>query len=207
VSEEVIVQINYWKEMRRELNKTISQLRGVVLLTHNSVDFTDIIDFLNLVQKDEWLTTLYISLIQSYDYIKNKISVKPLKNKRLFFVDCVSHYVKDQPDNDNCIYKKIPYNLEEMKKLIEDSIKYVNPNLIIIDSLSQYINFTTPTDNELHELYKFLKSIKEDVLGITCYAVILIYDDKLGSMKKLPTLFTDLILKLEIIKEKIQWTD
>ena len=207
MNEEVIVQINYWKEMRKELNKTMSQLSGIVLLTHNSVDFSGIIDFLNLVRKDEMLTTLYISLIQSNDYIKDKLTIKPMKNKRLFVVDCVSHYVRNNHDTDDCIYKKTPYNLEEMKKLIEDSIKYVNPNIIIIDSLSQYINFTMPTDNELNELYKFLKSIKEDVLGIICYTVILIYDDKLGSMKKLPTLFTDLILKLEIIKENIQWTD
>ena len=35
-----------------------------------------------------------------------------------------------------------------MKKLIEDGIKYINPNIIIIDSLTQYINFSL-TDRKL----------------------------------------------------------
>ena len=79
MSREAIVQINYWKEMRKELNKTLDQLRGIVLLTHNSVDFLDLVDFLNLVRKDKMLTTLYISLIQIYDYINKKNINNPLK--------------------------------------------------------------------------------------------------------------------------------
>jgi hypothetical protein len=86
------------------------------------------------------------------------------------------------------------------------NIQWSNPNIIVVDSISQFINFTVPTDEELHNLYEFLLSIK-DTLGITCDAIILVYDDRLGYMKKLPTMFTDAILKLEVIKEKPEWKD
>ena len=40
---EEIVQINYWKELHKEINKTIAEIHGLVLLTHNSVFFSDIV--------------------------------------------------------------------------------------------------------------------------------------------------------------------
>ena len=202
-----IVQTNYWKEMRKDINETVENIRGIVLLTHNSVDFSDVIDFLNRIKKNEHLTVLYISLINSYNYINQELQNNSLESKRLFVVDCVSKSFLDTHDGDNYIYRETPNTLKEMKNLIKDSLKIIKPNIIVVDSLSQYINFTTPTDAELNELYQFLHAIKEDILGITCYAVILLYDDKLGPMRKLPTLFTDLILKLEVIKENMQWMD
>ena len=122
-------------------------------------------------------------------------------------MDCVSGYLQDNIDTPDCYYRNTPTNLEEMKNLIKEGLSYTNPNIIVIDSLTQFINFTNPQDIELSELYKFLQSIREEILGITCYAIILLYDDKMGSMKKLPTLFTDLVLKLEVIKEKMLWQD
>jgi len=94
-----------------------------------------------------------------------------------------------------------------MKNLIMKNIQWSSPNIIVVDSISQFINFTIPTDEELHSLYTFLKSIKENALGVTCDTIILLYDDKMGSMKKLPTVFTDAIMKLEVIKEKPEWKD
>jgi archaellum biogenesis ATPase FlaH len=94
-----------------------------------------------------------------------------------------------------------------MKNLIMKNIQWSNPNIIIVDSISQFINFTTPTDEELHNLYAFLKSIKEDALGVTRDVILLLYDDRMGSMKRLPTMFTDSIMKLEVIKEKPEWKD
>ena len=57
-----IIAVNYWKEMRKEIHSTINNLHGLVLLTHNSVEFSDIVDFLNMVRKEEHRTILYISL-------------------------------------------------------------------------------------------------------------------------------------------------
>ena len=94
-----------------------------------------------------------------------------------------------------------------MKYLIIKNIQWSNPNIVVVDSISQFINFTVPTEAELHNLYSFLRSIKEDALGIIRDAIILLYNDKMGSLKKLPTMFTDVIIKLEVIKEKPEWKD
>ncbi len=202
-----IVQVNYWMEIRKNVNKIIGDLHGLVLLTHNSIEFIDIVDFLNKIRKDERLTVLYISLVNSYSNIKNALKAKPLDSKKLFVIDCVSGFLIEIKDTVDCVYRKPPSNLEKMKDLIMKNIRMVNPNIIVMDSLTQFINFTTPKDGELHEFYKFLKSMKEDAMGLINDTVILLYDDKMGSMKKLPILFADYILKLEIIREEIKWKD
>jgi len=201
-----VAQVNYWKEIRKELDKTFKSLHGVILLTHNSVEFTDLIEFLKNMRGNQQTTVLYISLINSYSHIKNTLQTHPLPLKKFFIVDCVSGFLIEIQDSIYCVYRKPPNNLEEMKNLIMKNIQWSNPNIIVVDSISQFINFTVPTDEELHNLYEFLLSIK-DTLGITCDAIILVYDDRLGSMKKLPTMFTDAILKLEVIKEKPEWKD
>jgi len=202
-----IIQVNYWMEIRKDVNRTIGDLHGLVLLTHNSVEFTDIIDFLNKIRKSERLTVLYISLVNSYSNIKNALEAKPLDSKELFVVDCVSGFLLEIQDTVDCVYRKPPSNLEEMKDIIMKNIRMINPNIIVMDSLTQFINFTMPKDRELHDFYKFLKSMKEDAMGLINDTVILLYDDKMGSMKKLPVLFADYILKLEIIREDIGWKD
>ena len=207
MEELMIVQVNYWKEIRKEINRTFESLHGLVLLTHNSIEFSDIIDFLNDLRRNQETTVLYISLISSYNHIKQILQIHPLPSKKLFVVDCVSGFLLELQDSVQCVYRKPPSNLDEMKNLIMKNIQWSNPNIIVVDSISQFINFTTPTDEELHNLCTFLKSIKEDALGITRDVIILLYDDKIGLMKKLPTMFTDVIMKLEVIKEKPEWKD
>lgn len=193
--------------MRREIDETIGNIHGLVLLTHNSVEFSDIVDFLNKVRKNDELTLLYISLTKSYNHIKQTLETHPLISKKLFVVDCASGFLIELKDEVGCVYRKPPCNLEEMKDIVIQNIERVNPNIVVVDSLSQFINFSTPRDDELHILYKFLRSIKSDAMGIITDTVILLYDDKVGSMKKLPTLYTDFVLKLEVIKEKPEWAD
>ncbi len=207
MSDTSIVQVNIWKELRKELNKTIGTLSGLVLLTHNSVNFSDIVDFLNRVRKEEKLRVMYISLINSYKNIRTILNEHPLQNKNLFVIDCVSGFLIEIQDSIDCVYRKPPINLNEMKDLVQKNLSIANPDMIVIDSLSQFINFSVPTDNEIHELYDFLQSLKEDTMGLTTDTVILLYDDKTGPMKKLPTMFTNMILKLEVIKEKVDWKD
>jgi hypothetical protein len=207
MEELMVVQVNYWKEIRKEINRTFESLHGMVLLTHNSIEFSDIIDFLNNLRRNQETTLLYISLISSYNHIKQTLQIHPLPSKKLFVVDCVSGFLIERQDSAHCVYRKPPSNLDEMKNLIMKNIQWSNPNIIVVDSILQFINFTTPTDEELHNLCTFLKSIKEDALGINRDVIIILYDDKIGSMKKLPTMFTDVIMKLEVIKEKPEWKD
>jgi archaellum biogenesis ATPase FlaH len=207
MEEHKVVQVNYWKEIRKELNETFEHLHGLVLLTHNSIEFSDLVDFLKNICRKQETTVLYISLINSYDHIKQTLQTNPLPTKKLFVVDCVSGFLIEIQDQTQCAYRKPPQNLEEMKNLIMKNIQWSNPNIIVVDSISQFINFTTPTDKELHDLYAFLQSMKADTLGITREVIILVYNDRMGSMKKLPTMFTDVIMKLEVIKDKPEWKD
>lgn len=207
MTESSIVQVNIWKELGKEINKTIGNLSGLVLLTHNSVEFEDIVDFLNKIRRDENIKIMYISLINSYKNIKNTLKKKEIHNKKLFVVDCVSGFLIEIQDTVDCIYRPPPQSLKEMKKLINKNIKLANPDMIVVDSLSQFINFSMPSDQEIQNLYKFLKSIKEDAMGITTDTVLLLYNDKSGQMKKLPTMFTNMVLKLEVIREKVEWQD
>jgi len=207
MSETEIVHVNFWKEMHKEIRKTIKNIQGLILLIHNSVDFSDIVDFLNKVGGDAKSTILFISLVNSYSNMKEVLDVKLLDSKKLFVVDCVSSFITEHIDTIDCVYTKPPDNLNDMKELIVENIQKFRPNIVVLDSLSQFINFSMPSNEELHNFYRFLKSIRRDAIGITNDTFILIYNDKMGSMKKLPTLFTDTILKLEVIREKVRWQD
>lgn len=207
MDELTVTQVNYWKEIRKEINKTLDSLHGLVLLTHNSIEFSDLVDFLNNLHRNQEVTILYLSLINSYNHIKQTLLSHPLPSKKLYVVDCVSGFLIESQDKINCVYRRPPANLKEMKDLVIKNIHWANPNIIIIDSISQFINFSVPTDEDLHNLYTFLRSIKEDALGITRDMIILLYDDRMGSMKRLPIMFVDVIMKLEVIKEKPEWKD
>ena len=202
-----IIQVHYWKKMMKETNEVIGKLYGIVLLIHNSVEFSDIVDFLNKIRSDEQLHVLYISLVNSYSRIKETLKEHPLKSKQLFVVDCVSGFLIELRDSPECAYRKPPGNLEQLKELLMKFIGSQNPNIVVIDSMSQFINFSTPTEEELEDFYKFLRSIKENIWGLSNDSIILLYDDKVGYLQSLPTISIDLILKLEVIREKPRWKD
>ena len=115
MAETEIVHVNFWKEMHKEIRKTIKNIHGLVLLTHNSVDFSDIVDFLNKIRREEKLTILYITLVNSYSNMKKILDVKPLDSKKLFVVDCVSNFITEHIDSVDCVYTKPPDNLKPMK--------------------------------------------------------------------------------------------
>lgn len=197
--EKIPKNINYWKEVNKELNNILKNLSGVVLLTHNSIEFTNIIDILNKIRKDKFLDILYVSLVRSYGYMKKALIQKPLEQKRLFVIDCVSGFAFPPEDKvDNCLYHSPPENLYEMKEIIKFGIEKANPDIVIIDSLSQFVNFSHPTSQELEDLYIFLKTVKQDTLNVVQKTFILLYDSKLGVMHRLPKSYTDLILKVEV---------
>lgn len=200
---ETTLNINYWKEIDKSIDGILKNLNGIVLLLHNSVEFLNIIDFLNKVKPDHFSNVLYISLIRSYDYMRHVLDINPLEQKRLFFIDCVSGFAFPPEDKiDDCLYHKPPQNLERMKEIIKFGIEKSNPDIVVIDSLSQFINFSRPTEDELHDLYEFLRSLKENSLNIIQDTFILLYDSKLGVMRNLPKMSTDMILRLEATKEE-----
>ena len=206
--DEDIITINYWKEIHNEIIDILKNLSGIVLLTHNSIEFTEIVDILNKTKTERFTNVLYISLVRSYEYMRLVLNKKPLNQKKIVFIDCVSGYAFPSEDNvDDCLYHKPPFNLEEMKEIIKFGIQKASPDIIVIDSLTQFINFSHPTEGELGDFYKFLKSLKDDTLTIIQDTFILLYDSKMSMMQNLPKISTDLILKIEVSKEEPRWKD
>jgi hypothetical protein len=204
--EESTLSINYWKEIDNELPHVLDKLNGIVLLSHNSVEFPDIIDFLNKIRPNKFTKLLYISLTRSYNYMKAALDLNPLNQKMVSFIDCVSGFAFPIEDSiDECFYHKPPSNLDEIKKIIKFGIEKSNPDIIVLDSLSQFINFSKPTQSELNDLYQFLRMLREDTVNVFQNTFILLYDNKMGVMQNLPKTFTDIILKLEILKEESDW--
>ena len=207
MTEPKIVQVNYWKRMLKESKDTFEKLHGIVLLIHNSVEFSDIVDFINKIRPEQELKLLYISLINSYDRIKRILETHPLESKKLFVVDCVSMFLMEVKDTADCIYRKPPKNLEKLREMLMINIADKNPNIVIIDSMSQFINFSLPTKDELNKFYKFLTSVKENIWGLKEDSIIFLYDDKFGELRGLPSVSVDLIMKLEVIREKAKLSD
>ena len=44
------ISVNYWKEIGEEITDLLKNLSGIVLVMHNSVEFTGIVDFLNMIK-------------------------------------------------------------------------------------------------------------------------------------------------------------
>ncbi len=85
-----------------------------------------------------------------------------------------------------------------MKDIIHFGIEKTNPEIIIIDSLSQLINFSKPTEQDLNGFYTFLGHMRQQMLNIVNNTFILLFDTKMGVLQHLPTQSIDTILKLEI---------
>jgi len=202
-----IVGVNYWKMIREEKESIFQSLHGVVFLIHNSAEFSQIIDVLNRVKPTKDLVLLYFSLINSWLNIQRTIEKKPLLNKDLHVIDCVSLFLGDMEDESHCVFLKPPHDLESLKQIVLENIQRVNPNLFVIDSLSQFINFSMPSPEELRDFYFFLKGIRENISGLTDDAIILLYDDTFGSLRSLPVMNVDLILKYEVVREEVIWKD
>lgn len=207
IRDEKIIQVNYWKKLQKDLDEVVGKLHGVVLFIHNSAKFEDITDFFNKIHPDKRLRVLYISLINSNNHIERILKEKPLINKRLHVVDCVSSFIMDMEDTRFCVYRKPPQNLQALKEMILENIQKTDPNILVVDSLTQFINFSVPTENELVGLYHFLKELRENIIGLGDDSIILIYNDKVGYMKTLPVMNIDLILKYDVIRDIVRIRD
>jgi len=197
------VEINYWRSIQNEVDEVLEKLQGIILVLHDSMEFTQFIDFLQKIQSNHFTNVLYISLTRSHDYIRHAMELKPFDRKLIYVFDCVSGFAFPTEDhNDNCLYHKPPQDLAQLKEIIKYGIEKSNPEIIVLDSLSQFVNFSQSTDKELHDLSLFLQTLKDDTLNIRQKTVLLLYDTKLSSSRILPKMMIDMILKIEIIKKK-----
>jgi hypothetical protein len=197
-------EIIYWRSMHNEVDEELKNIQGIVLAFHNSMEFIQCIDFFNKIKSNHFTNVLYISLTRSYDYMRHALEQKPLDQKRILFIDCVSGFAFPAEENiDTCLYHKPPRDLQAMKEIIQFGINKINPDIIIIDSLSQLINFSKPTEQELDEFYTFLHDMRQQMLNLVNNTIIFMFDIKMGVIFQPPTHGFNMILKMEIPTPKL----
>lgn len=196
------VEINYWRSIQNEVDAVLENLQGIILVLHDSMEFIQCIDFFQKIQSNHFSNVLYISLTRSYDYMRHALELKPVGMKLFYVIDCVSGFTFPTEDNiDNCLYHKPPQDLAQMKEILKFGIEKCNPDIIVLDSLSQFVNFSQSSDKELRDLSLFLQALRNDALNIRQKTVLLFYDTKLGSPRILPDMAIDIMLKIEVIKK------
>jgi len=197
-----IVAVNYWKSVNNEIKRILLDFWNTFLLIHDSLDFADIVGFLNKMPYPGKI--MYISLTKSNDSMKPHL--KDFKSK-IFIIDCVSSMIFEKKGSQDCQFEPTPSSLNEMMELIEKYIQIVKPDLIVIDSFSQFIDFSSVSMHKGKELYEFLDQLKKKYAR-TPYRFLLLYDNVLSKeLVNLPFTSVDVILKYEIITRREDGTD
>jgi hypothetical protein len=192
-------EIRYWRAIHTEIDEVLKNLEGIILVCHDSIEFIQLIDFINKIKSNHFTNLLYISLTRSQDYMRQVLKQKPIEKKQIFFIDCVSGFAFPTEENiDSCMYHKPPRDFQTMKEIIHFGIERTNSEIVIIDSLSQFVNFSKPNGLELEEFYKFLNDIRNQEINLTNNTFIFLFDTKMGVLSHLPTQGIDSIIKLEI---------
>jgi hypothetical protein len=133
--------------------------------------------------------------------MRHALELKPFDRKLIYIIDCVSGFAFPTEDHiDNLLYHKPPQDLSQMKEILQFGIEKCNPDIIVLDSLSQFVNFSQSSDKELCDLSLFLQTLRNDTFNIRQKTVLLFYDTKLDSPRSLPDMAIDMMLKIEVIK-------
>lgn len=198
--EREVIAANFWKFSNYQLKRILQEYWNTLLLIHESVEFPQIVDFLGRIPYPGKI--MYISLTRTCDNIKPHIKDKKLK---FFIVDCVSGQIFEKKSTENCFFEQIPSNLVEMLGLIDNMIQKIAPDIIVLDSLSQFIDFSSISISKGRELYDFLDSLKNKY-SMTHYRFIILYDNVLSKeLFQMPQASVDVILKLEVLTGRVNW--
>ena len=195
-----VVAVNCWSEVNKNMKDTLSVFWKTLLLIHNTQEFNEIVRFLKNFSNDKKI--VYISLTKTNEVIVpyfNKIK------SRIFVVDCASTMLFEKKNTESCFFEDPPSNLNEMIKLLDKYIDKLNPDLIIIDSISHFIDFSSVSPSESKKLLDFLNYFKDIKHSASRRFVMLFEETSRKELRCLPTYYVDLIIRLEVIIDKISW--
>jgi len=216
---EETVGINYWRNItNRELDKILEEAKGLIFLIYNTAEINDIVGFLKRFRPKEDIDILYISLVRSYYHIKMTLEEENLERKRLFILDCVTSMITDVDEkitftggkNIEGIFRKPPSDFDKLKGTIEEGLSLlksigISADMIVVDSISQFINLSFPTEHQIKNFYRFLDETKKDILGIMHDTMVILYNDRVGRLRYLPKLHADHIIRMDVIREEPEW--
>jgi hypothetical protein len=131
--------------------------------------------------------------------MRTALEFNPLHQKRILFIDCVSGYAfPDEDKIDDCLYHKPPSNIIEMEKIIFFGIEKVNPDIVVIDSLSQYISFSKSSIKEIINLINSIQSIIKEKYSLQKLTFMLLYDTKLGMYQDISSITNSVDVSIDI---------
>lgn len=195
-------QKHYWIEARKDMYRIMFRDWDTLLLIHNSSEFKDIAEFINFLPYVNRL--MYISATKTFgsikDYLKEPYFKRPVN---FYFVDCISRGVFNERDIKGCYFEDTPSDLEELAKLIEKYLIETKPDIVVIDSLSKFIDFSSLTDSKV--LFRFLTYLKSLCSGTYRKFVMLYNEQTLKSLIQLPHTHVDVIFKIETAGRRINW--
>lgn len=164
------------------MEHSITEMHGLILAIQESVEFSETVSFLNTIDGEKYLNLLYVTLIPSYIHIQKTLVTKPLPSKNVYVADCVSKLlVENLKDTSDVIFRTPPRTSEEMKRLLLDAFTFANPQIIILDSLTQFLNYSNLKERELRDFFDFLEIFISDKKFGIVNKIILLYNEKLSS--------------------------
>lgn len=192
--------VNYWENVNLKLEDNLSQIKSNLLFIHNSFEFIGIVDFLNRLSSGNQI--LYVSLTKTYNSIKphfNKI------NMEVFCVDCISMNLFDVENKEDCIFTPTPSNIRDFSKLMTSMPKNINPDYIVIDSISHLMGYQLEDrENNL----TFMSDVLKEMTSFSSSKLIFLYDESVsGELVFLPSVSFEKIIKANSLKDKVYWRD
>lgn len=184
--------IRCWEEVSQKIDDSLKYVSHTALFVHNAAEIEDITAIFKNLHSSK---VLYISMTRTYDAVKASL---PLLASTTIFVDCISGGVFLGSPPKNCLFKPMPADVPGLIKLIASTAAEVNPEHIIIDSISQFIDFTgRGIDREGYDLIQKLRSLTSKNL--------LLYDENMAQLTDFPTMLISSIYRIEVIRTKIRW--
>jgi len=200
---EEIISANIWQEVSLRIEDVLEQFPHTLILVHNSAEFDELLFF---IKKILWTKQIvYLSMTKTYFSIKQSLQ----KSKRkIVIIDCVSIGVFGEKRaspmgiSDNHITERTPATFGELLALIYKIKNSSNPDYIIIDSLSLFLDFAVAS-RKMEEFISFINELNKFSMKF-----IFLYDSGVPRTTiNLPVFEVDMVLKLEILRDKMKWLD
>lgn len=191
-----VVAIHYWQDVKRKIDDLMDYPPTISVGIHNSAEPKELLKFVKKLPKARRI--LYISLTKTYRSLYPHI-----KNDRRFrVVDCVSPSVfgESHPPK-GCVYMEMPLSIQELGSMITKAVKNEKADIVVLDSLTQFVDFSQKAMTP--EVYNLFNKLKER--SRRSIKFFLLYDDKRKGLRELPTYQADMIIRMQVETDKIQW--
>lgn len=185
--------VRYWEEITKNIDESIGDIEKIALLLHNSAEFKDIAAFLTKLSSTK---VAYISMTKTFDSVKD---IFYSLSSSSIFIDCISGGLFDKPSDNNCVFKPMPNDVNELLNLITQTVQETRPEHIIVDSLSQFIDFSASSVNK--DSYTLIKTLN----GFSSKTVFLYDETQSQDLTDLPITLLEKIFRVEIIRKKYEW--